>query len=148
MHLCLFEDRAVSHLSPVTLTRGAYQIRTGGYTNLMRMWEAFSRPSLTLHARAALAALIRSQTGLPVNYWEDGVGTLFINGRITSISDAFVTQLKAVAKPSEPARVFLQDGVVIAAWVPNTAIIQFENYLELSSFDDFIECPFKNCFYA
>ena len=137
MHLCLFEDRVVPHLSPLTHTRGVYQIRTGALTNLIRIWEAFNRPSLTLHARSNLASLIHSQTGLPVNHFEHEQGVLFINGRVTRLSQEFISRLTETAQNAEQGRRFIKDGVLVAAWVPQIADVSLASWIDADSFAGF-----------
>ncbi len=136
MHLCLFEDNQVPHLAPLIHTRGVYQVRTGALTNLLRNWEVFGRPSITLHVRAALASWVKSQTDMPVNELPHGQGILFVNGRVTLIPDDVLAALKSLTASGpdkEPGKVFVQNDDVIAAWLPqpevdvlNTDFITFE----------------------
>lgn len=135
MHLCLFEDSDVTHLSPVAQTRGVYQIRTGAFTTLMRLWEVFDRPNVTLHARQMLAPLIQSQTGLPVNELPEEEAVLFINGRVTDLSPALAAELKRVQQSTTEGKLFLQDNTVIAAWVPQPISISLDRLIGQNSFE-------------
>lgn len=122
MHVCLFEDTRVPHLSPLIHTRAVYQIRTGAYTSMVRLWELFERPTLSLHTRMELAAWVRDQTDMPVNSLPEGQGVLFVNGRISLLPEGVVGRLLKVAAPDDTApgpRIFMQDETVVAAWVPH-----------------------------
>lgn len=137
MQLCLFEDSLVSHLSPLTQTRGVYEIRTGALTNLIRLWELFNHPEICLHARTELASLVQSQTGLTVNELPAHQPILFVNGRITSIpADLLSTLLNFAGEAGSQSedQLFVQDGVLVAAWILDSSSFQFSPAVEVDSF--------------
>ncbi len=136
MHLCLFEDNQVRHLSPVTRTRGVYQIRTGAFSNMIRLWEIFGQPALSLHARSWLADLISSQTGLPVNQLPEEESILFLNGRITSCAEELINTLKEISQSNNGGRVFTQGETLVAAWVPNLRQPVLPDYIDSAFFGD------------
>ena len=135
MHLGLFEDHKTRNFFPLTQTRGVYQLRTGALTNLLRLWDIFEKPAMCLHARQHMASLIENQISLPVNQFPDGEGILFVNGRITGISMKLAAQLKRLSHKNDKGRVFLQDDDVVAAWIPDLAMVQFSDLLDRSSFE-------------
>ena len=137
IHLCLFEDQAVSHFSPLSLTRSIYHIRTGAYTNMSRLWEQFERPPLLLHSRTELAALVRSQTGLPVNDLPEGEEVLFVNGRVTNLPASLIEILIEHATSHGEARLYMQGDEVVAAWSPDTSRLTLTDTLSVQTFDGY-----------
>ena len=135
MHLCLFEDHEVYHLSPIAQTRGVYLIRTGALNNLVRLWETFDRPSLSLHARPEIEEIVRSQTGLQVNEGEQEQGYLFVNGRITLLPLQLVARLSRKYTKQKEAKVFLQNGTVVAAWAPDMKSLKIDGPVDASTFE-------------
>jgi UDP-N-acetylglucosamine diphosphorylase/glucosamine-1-phosphate N-acetyltransferase len=119
MHLCLFEDEAVSGLRPLTETRPAYALRLGMRSILATARDAFTPDALTLHTRPPVAAVtVQTFPEVPVNRLPDD-DVLFVNGRFVAHADAAVTPIRKHAESGGDARVFLHDDTVVAAWVPN-----------------------------
>ncbi len=135
MHLCLFEDHEVYHLSPIAQTRGVYLIRTGALNNLVRLWETFDRPTLSLHARTEIEEIVRSQTGLPVNEGQNEEGYIFVNGRITGLPIQLAARLARKSSKQKKAKVFMQQGIVVAAWAPDMKSLNFNGPIDASTFE-------------
>ena len=140
MHLCLFEDDQVAHLQPLTATRAAYDLRLGIRTVLETAREAFGEPPTVLHARPLIDAVTVQEHGLPVNRLPDGANVLFVNGRFIAEEGALLDRLRRAATPGEPARVFVQDSTVVAAWVPNATERLMQNHaVTRDTFEDLPE---------
>lgn len=119
MHLCLFEDDQVGHLQPLTLTRGAYDLRLGMRTLLETIRDAFDNPPTILHARPLVAEVVAQENGLPVNTLPtDHQGILFVNGRWAPEPGPLLERLQRAAQSQEPACIFVQGNILVAAWVP------------------------------
>lgn len=123
MYLCLFEDDATGHLAPLTLTRPTYGLRLGQRTLLETTRDAFPEArGLLLHARPALAATAGQAHDALVNRVPAGLDVLFVNGRYVAAPGDVLDRLRAAARPGEPARRFVQNGTLVAAWVPGAAL--------------------------
>ena len=121
MHLCLFEDDQVDHLLPLVATRAVYDLRLGIRTLLETTRDAFGTPPTGLHARPLIDAVTAQEHGLPVGRFPDGAAVLFVNGRFIAEDGEVLERLRQAARPGEPARVFVQDDDVVAAWIPNAS---------------------------
>ena len=116
MPLCLFEDDRVGHLSPLALTRGAYDLRVGARTLAETAASVFGG-DLALHARPGLAGVVAEEhPGVPVN--AGGGPTLFVNGRWL-VRTGDVADAVERARQSGEARAFVQDGVLLALAHPD-----------------------------
>jgi len=121
MHLCLFEDDRVDALLPLAATRAVYDLRLGIRTLLETTRDAFGRPPTVLHARPLIDAVTALEHGVPINHIPDGADVLFVNGRFIAEEGDTLTRLRQAARAGEPGRVFVQDGDLVAAWVPGAA---------------------------
>ena len=121
MHLCLFEDDQVAHLKPLVATRAAYDLRLGIRTLLETTREAFGTPPTVLHARPLIDQVTAEENSLVTGAIPDGADVLFVNGRYIAEDGDLLDRLRHAARPGEPARVFVQGGEVIAAWVPGAS---------------------------
>lgn len=121
MHLCLFEDATVRQLAPLTLTRAAGNLRVGILTLAERQQHAFEAEGLTLHTRAAVAAVTAQEypRALVNTLPEATDGVLFVNQRWLAEPGDVLDRLRAAATPGEPARAFHQGDTLLAAWHPN-----------------------------
>ncbi|MEM9996765.1 MAG: putative sugar nucleotidyl transferase [Bacteroidota bacterium] len=121
MHLCLFEDAAVRHLEPLVLTRAAGDLRLGIRTLFEMQRAAFAHTGVVLHTRALVAdATAEAHPYALVNALpDDHAGVLFVNARYRPQHGALLDRLRAAADSSEPARAFVQDDTLIAAWLPD-----------------------------
>jgi UDP-N-acetylglucosamine diphosphorylase/glucosamine-1-phosphate N-acetyltransferase len=85
MKVCVYEDAGVHNLSPLTLTRPAFELRCGTGTLLERQRRYFGGADLGVQVRPELAALTRlMHPDLPVNdaTWLRGGGdVVFVNAR-------------------------------------------------------------------
>lgn len=123
MHLCLFEDGAVSGLRPLVETRAVYDLRLGIRTLLETTRDAFQHRDLAgliLHARP-LVAPVTGETHVdpPINDLPENADVLFINGRFVAENGPAVTQINEYVRGSSDARAFTLDDTLVAAWVPN-----------------------------
>ncbi len=119
MHLCLFEDAETVHFRPLVNTRAVYDLRLGIRTLLETTRDAFDAPPTVLHARAPIAAVTAQAYDLPVNAIAAGDAVLFVNGRFVADDGPVLERLRRAAAPDEPARAFVQEEHLVAAWVPN-----------------------------
>jgi len=119
MHLCLFEDEAVSGLRPLTETRPAYTLRLGMRSLLGTTRTAFAPDALTLHTRPPVAPVTaRAFPEASVNRLPDD-DVLFVNGRFVARADAAVTPIRKHMEQGGDARLFLHNDTIVAAWLPD-----------------------------
>ncbi|HET6569292.1 MAG TPA: putative sugar nucleotidyl transferase [Rhodothermales bacterium] len=121
MYLCPFEDAAVAHFNPLTLTRAVYDLRLGIRTLLETQRDAFNDPQLLLHARHTVAGVTGQEHDVLTNRVPDGLDVLFLNGRYVAEEGPLLDRLRAATRGGEPGRVFVQGEDVIGAWVPNAS---------------------------
>jgi UDP-N-acetylglucosamine diphosphorylase/glucosamine-1-phosphate N-acetyltransferase len=84
MRLCVFEDRGVHTLEPLSLTRPAFDLLLGACTLLDRQARAFAATEIGVIVRPALASLCReAHPALPVNEpaWLESGPTVLVNAR-------------------------------------------------------------------
>lgn len=118
MHLCLFEDAYIGHLRPLVETRAVYDLRLGSHTVAGYLRHCFPDLHPMYHVRRYLAGVTReAHPNLLVNELPE-TGVLFLNGRIAALPAEVIHRLRATAQGQEAARVFMQDGYVVAAWLP------------------------------
>ena len=135
MHICLFEDAGIEHLRPLVDLRPAYDLRTGIHTNLERAAAVFPDAGIILHMRKILSTAVRERHHAPVNHVPGALNVLFLNGRLLLEEGDFLSQLKSVVDKKE-ARVFTQEGAVLAAYVPRSRInISVEDFLDEQTFE-------------
>lgn len=145
MHLCLFEDDHVPRLFPLTRTRAAYDLRLGRRTILETTRDAFAQgeaaPEVILHARSDVAAVVRQENDRLTGRLPDGLDVLFVNGRyVAEDGGAALERLRRAAFDGEPARAFVQEGALVAAWVPSAEARRIEgDALTPATFDDLPE---------
>ncbi|MDQ7039955.1 MAG: putative sugar nucleotidyl transferase [Rhodothermus sp.] len=116
--LCVFEDHETIHLAPLVHTRPVYDLRLGLPTLLERAIWALQPPAVCLHARATIAPVAVRLYRLPVNPAQIDGGVLLWNGRALAEPGEVLTRIRRAATDREPARRFMQDGVMVAAWLP------------------------------
>jgi UDP-N-acetylglucosamine diphosphorylase/glucosamine-1-phosphate N-acetyltransferase len=119
MRLCLFEDEETAYFRPLVNTRAIYDLRIGIRTLLAMTRDALDTPPAVLHARSPIAAVTAQEYNVPVNDVAAGEAVLFVNGRFVADDQAITDRLLRAASPHEPARAFVQDGNVVAAWIPD-----------------------------
>lgn len=136
MHLCVFEDDGVGHFLPLVHTRAVYDLRLGIRTVLRCLRDAFGDPPTLLHARRQVASVSARENDLLINRIPDGLDVLFVNGRWIPEEGDLLNRIRAAARSSEDARVFVQDGAVVAAWVPDASsrFVQ-EDAVTVATFD-------------
>lgn len=120
MHLCLFEDAAVRHLLPLVYTRAAGDLRVGIQTLAERQRRAFAADGLVLHTRPEVAGVTAQEHPQAlVNAIPRGAGgVLFVNQRWLVEPGELLGRIQRAASSTEPARAFVQDGTLLAAWHP------------------------------
>ncbi|MEO0559150.1 MAG: putative sugar nucleotidyl transferase [Bacteroidota bacterium] len=117
MSLCLFEDARVAHLTPLTLTRAAFDLRVGARTILEAAVSAFPPSSLAFRTRPSVARVTAQEhpdalTDAPVG------GTLFLNARWL-VRENEVTRAIQSAGHTGEARAFVQGDTLLALWHPD-----------------------------
>ena len=118
MTLCPFDDAAVAHLAPLTLTRPAADLRVGARTLLAAAQAAFPSDRLALRSRPAVAGMACVEhPGTPVNEAPDGP-TLFVNGRWRAEPGPLVDAVRQ-ATDGRAARAFVQGDTLVALWHPD-----------------------------
>lgn len=120
MHLCVFEDDGAHHFLPLVHTRAVYDLRLGIRTLLRSLRDAFGDPPTLLHARRHVAHASALENDLLVNRIPEGLDVLFVNGRWI-VEDGDLLELIRGAVGGADPRVFLQDGSVVGAWIPNAS---------------------------
>jgi len=121
MHLCLFEDDRVPGLRPLVETRAAYDLRLSGRTVLETTRDALDPTGLVLHARPLVADVTRrAHPAAAVNALPDRADVLFVNGRFVAEAGDALAQLAESTRSGE-ARAFVQDDILVAAWMPTAA---------------------------
>lgn len=116
--LCVFEDQETSHLVPLVHTRPVYDLRLGLPTLLERAVWALQPPAVCLHARATVASVAKRLYGWPVNPSQVSGGLLLWNGRALAHPGEVLTRIRRAVADREPACRFVQEGVVVAVWLP------------------------------
>jgi UDP-N-acetylglucosamine diphosphorylase/glucosamine-1-phosphate N-acetyltransferase len=139
MYLCLFEDAEVAHLMPLAATRPVYDLRLGARTTIQIARDAFTDASPLLHVRGYLAGWTRERFRVPVNEPISG-DVLCLNGRFVPGGGEggaeFLETLRAACVPGEPPRLFVKDGVVVAAWMPGVSGLRLPERLDATAFVD------------
>ena len=121
MHLCLFEDDHVSGLRPLVETRPAYALRLALRTIAETTRDAVDPDGLVLHTRPALAdSTANAHPDAHINTLPEGADVLFVNGRFVADDEALTKRLANQTEQTAP-RAFVQDEVLVAAWVPNAS---------------------------
>jgi glucose-1-phosphate thymidylyltransferase len=116
MEIILYEDDAVSGLYPVTLTRPAFDIRTGGYTLLEAVRMVFPKALVFAHSRA-LVHDISHVHQFAASERTSG-GFLFLNARLApSLSD--LTQVATILRDSKEVCFIDADGQVAGFFTEN-----------------------------
>ncbi|MBN8589148.1 MAG: hypothetical protein J0L94_12610 [Rhodothermia bacterium] len=137
MFLCLFEDAFCDHLRPVVEARAVFDIRLGSSTIAQYLRRQFPDLHPAFQVRPYLAGtLAEAHAGVLVNE-TPSTGTLFLNGRISFLPAEVILRLRKAAQTDEPKRLFMQDGFVVAAWIPDpTHISLHKQALSPSDFND------------
>ncbi|MFN4259614.1 MAG: putative sugar nucleotidyl transferase [Gemmataceae bacterium] len=84
MQICLYEDRGVANLEPLTLTRPVFDLLCGQTALASKQCRWFAPCQVGVLVRPYLADLVRQQQPtLPVNdlHWLRGQPTVLVNGR-------------------------------------------------------------------
>ena len=120
MPLCVFEDDAVRHLEPLTLTRAAFDLRVGAVTllgGLRHAFEALAGP-LALHPRPRVAAVTAQEhPDALVGALPGEGGGLFVNGRWLVREGDLLDAVRDGVGTDRPRAWALGDDLV-AAWHP------------------------------
>ena len=107
--ICIFEDQGWVNLSPLTLTRPAYELRCGMSSLKEKILRQFPGKEVILHCRDYLAdAVAEENSGFQVNELPSD-SCLFINGRVLADSD--------LVKKIDPNRegVYMKGEIVVAS---------------------------------
>ena len=133
-HICLFEDQAATHFSPLIYFRPVYNLRCGIASLREKTLHFFPRSGYTLQCRDYLAGYMRHRNpGVLVNDIPAG-RCLFINGRTVMES-----RLRTSLMPTGAGDVVFTSGDnVVAAWVSGEVLSRLKRNLgRLLTLEDF-----------
>lgn len=102
-------------------TRAVYDVRTGPHTLLEATRAALPSHEVILHTRSQVAGVTaQAHEEALINTLPDEANVLFVNGRFVADDGDALRQIQQ-ATESEAPRAFVQDGTLVAAWLPNAA---------------------------
>ncbi len=108
--IIIFEDDGYRKLSPLTLTRPVYELKTGITSLAAKISRAYSGATVSYHVRSLLAAFYQEQVGGAKVNGATTDAALLVNGRVLAGGD--LAQKIPVA--GEDA-IYMQGDVVVAA---------------------------------
>jgi UDP-N-acetylglucosamine diphosphorylase/glucosamine-1-phosphate N-acetyltransferase len=130
MRVCLFEDRQVEDLEPLTLTRPAFELLCGQFTLAARQWRYFAPCSTGILVRQHLEEVLRQERqGVQVNdmAWLRGGATVMVNAR-------WLPPAGSVADFSQPCLAVIDDEVAYAVVGP-----EMLTYCSANTIDDCLD---------
>ncbi len=99
-------------------TRAVYDLRFGSHTLLEATSEAFDPDTVVLHARPHVAGVTaHTHESVLLNSLPDDEDMLFVNGRFVAEEGEALQQIQQATETDTP-RAFIQDGALVAAWLP------------------------------
>lgn len=120
MNIVIFEDQFSQNLSPLSLLKPVYDIRTGVFTNSERIKFLFGKNyRIHYHCREILSAYVLEIKKQKVNIFEQE-DTLFINGRII-----FKKNLMDKLIKSEREFIWTNGDIVFAAFLNSNNMSKF-----------------------
>lgn len=128
MQYCIFEDNEVDHLQPLVATRGVFDLRVGRQTLLDRLCRVFDVSRPVLHVRRAVADVTAREhpEALVNEYADPGGPALFLNGRYLALDEDVIAAIKETASSRERGIVYMDDGTVVAALVPEARTVTLQ----------------------
>lgn len=133
MNICIFEDELVRYLDPMVLTRPVYDLRIGLRTRCEELFRDFEANNRFLHCRPFLSEWTAREYDALVNRIPAGIGMLFVNGRAI-LDDREVAIIRDVAVGTDSGRIFMQDDVLVAAWIPSTGEFELPDTVGATTF--------------
>ena len=121
MPICIFEDQQYLNFEPLIYSRPVFDLVCGMTTLKQKIIRAFPKEKVTLRCRTYLESFVKTDNSkLEVNQFNDD-HYLFINGRIVAPSN-----LKSILSvKSKEEKVFISNGVIVAASISLRRIIEF-----------------------
>jgi len=118
MLFCVYEDEAAAHLAPLTLTRAHFDLYIGLGTVAEGLARTFGRPIDAFETRPEIAPLaVLAHPGVPVNTRPERADVLAVSAACVAFSPGAVARIEAAVQDGQP-RAFVQDGTVVAAFLP------------------------------
>lgn len=133
--ICIFEDREVEKLHPLTLTRPVYDLRCGFSSLKEKIMHQFPLSAVALHCRTYLEDfVIEDNPGTHVNQL-DTDECLFINGR-TLVNSSFLTDID-----TNRQCLYLAGGQMAAAFLrgENVKAVRFGDALDFQRVQHSVE---------
>jgi UDP-N-acetylglucosamine diphosphorylase/glucosamine-1-phosphate N-acetyltransferase len=130
MRVCLFEDRHVENLEPLTLTRPAFELLSGQFTLAARQWRYFAPCSTGALVRPHLEEVQRQEReGVHVNdmAWLRSGATVMVNAR-------WLPPTGSVADFTQPCVAVIDDEVAYAIVGP-----EMLTYCSANTIDDCLD---------
>ena len=135
MNIILYEDTAVLGLSPITLVRPAFDIRTAGYTLLETVKLTWAKADISAHSRK----LVHETAHIPefVLSPKDHGAVLFLNARLAPDLSALTELAGILRRSNEDCALYVNDAMVgffTASLVTDTETIEtlIERYAQAS----------------
>lgn len=120
MLLCLFEDHAVNHLAPLTLTRHTSDLRLAAYTLGEIQQALFPDAKVAYIGRQEITDITRQEhPDALINPMVPEGPLLLLNARWVPGNGTFAEELKALVASNGKAIAYRQDESLVAAWIPN-----------------------------
>ena len=138
MHICIFEDIAVTNFHPLVYFRPVYELRCGVFNLREKILRILCTKNYSLHVRSDIAGYLSEELpDMSINHLPDE-DTLLINGRLLGDDNL----LKIFKKPPKDQKIFLSGNDIAAAFIKRENIQNFREQFagkpfEKSNFDGF-----------
>lgn len=137
MNIVIFEDQFSQNLSPLSLLKPVYDIRTGVFTNSERIEFLFGKDyKIQYHCREILSEYVSEIKKQKVNIFEEK-NTVFINGRIIFKKSLIDKLIK-----SEKEFIWTNGDIIIAAFLNSNSVSKFNLLFNNNQIKDTL--PFLN----
>src|SRR5947209_101713 len=123
MRVCLFEDRQVDNLEPLTLTRPAFELLCGQSSLAAKQWRAFAPCETGVLVRPLLEEVQKQQRqGMPVNdmTWLRSGVTVLVNARWLPPAGGFDTATPCVGMVEDEVAYAVVGPELLTYCSPNT----------------------------
>jgi len=123
--LALFEDAGVLHLKPLVHTRPAFDLRPGILSVRQRLELDLGKEADVLICRREVEPFMGHEApGVVTRSLVDHGGSLLVNGRLLAapadLTYSWRMLLEEGGKVPDKSTVWLSDGTVVAAWLPDS----------------------------
>jgi UDP-N-acetylglucosamine diphosphorylase / glucose-1-phosphate thymidylyltransferase / UDP-N-acetylgalactosamine diphosphorylase / glucosamine-1-phosphate N-acetyltransferase / galactosamine-1-phosphate N-acetyltransferase len=113
--VCIFEDREVNNLAPITHTQAVYDTMLGATTIFEKIYRYFENANISLHCRDYLKSVTKLKyPDTIVNNINMGTPCLFINGRLHITEDIY-QELSEIDEKHN--MLFTYQGDIVAAYI-------------------------------